>query len=1374
LAGVLKVLDQPGAADVLAGLRPFLLGLAHGAREAPDEAERDALADVITGVEYYLEAAIEDRSNRQDILAYATQALHRLVATATEGAAGRSTEPPSAEAAAATAQPAPEDAEASAEAQAVAAGGPEGQEVAAVPAAAPREAGEAHPETLPEPAPGPDLAGGQEAPALLPDIDPEILEVFLEEAREELSVIRDEYPRWREHRDDEKTLQTFRRSFHTLKGSGRLVGAAAIGEFAWSVENLLNRVIEGTVAADDTLVGLLDEVVELLPALVEAQAGGEAPAQSRVDGLSERAFALAAGKAAETAVPAAAPVAEAPSQAPEVVEPAPGVDAPLPAPAPLALEEGLFDVFHTEAATHLGALSRVLEQWREGVAAPPFDRELERAMHTLHGSAHMADVMPVAELAGELEHYVAAQARLGAQVDETAGDLLARAAACLEALVGAINRPGAALPEWQALCDEVRAQREVAHRRLLRGAGEAEITVAGEPVADEAVAMDTPAGEAVESVRVEPETVEPEQPLPQVPESVAAEPEFDAELLEIFLEEARELVDRMEAEFQAWFDAPTDLAPVADLQRTLHTLKGGARLAGISELGNLSHAMETMFESIVHRLLEVSPELQSETRRGVDALADAVEHLQAGGRLPPLGDAIERIDSAARGVFLEPDAMSIDRAVEAPGEPVGIDLEPESGADSTLAAAEASDLEIPEEPESEDSMVFAESELVEDSVLVDAPSQDLGFFDSADAGEVIPFPEGGTGSGTQPEAGQQAAPRQAEAGRAEGRRASDRVRVRADLLDQLVNNAGEVSIYRARLAQQNTTLGFDLEELDRTVHRLREQLRKLELETEAQILSHYETEQQDVDFDPLELDRYSTIQELSRALSETVSDLGSIGHTLQELNRDTDTLLLQQARVSNELQDGLLRTRMVPFGSRTAHLQRVVRQTGETLGKPAELHVSGAHGEIDRNILERVVAPLEHLLRNAVAHGIEDAEQRARAGKPAVGRVDLAVSREGTDVVIAVSDDGAGLDRAAIRQKAVERGLLDPAIEVSDADLDAMILAPGFSTSKEVTQVAGRGVGTDVVLNEVKQLGGALQVASQPGEGATFTIRLPFTLSISEGLLVQQGDDVYAVPHGTVDGVIRVSREELEACYTGQQNGLDYADTPYRVRYLGSMLGTAKPSLAEGVKWFPVLLVRAGDHRVAIQVDGLLGNRQVVVKSVGSQLASIRWFTGATILADGSVALILDVDSLVRIDAARQVAPAQGYVAPAASKAVTVMVVDDSITVRKVTSRLLERHNMQVVTAKDGVDAVAKLQEVNPDVMLLDIEMPRMDGFELARHMQNSPDLAHVPIVMITSRTGDKHRDRALELGVSRYLGKPYQEAELLDNIYSVLAERSG
>ncbi|HIP53350.1 MAG TPA: hybrid sensor histidine kinase/response regulator, partial [Chromatiales bacterium] len=571
-----------------------------------------------------------------------------------------------------------------------------------------------------------------------------------------------------------------------------------------------------------------------------------------------------------------------------------------------------------------------------------------------------------------------------------------------------------------------------------------------------------------------------------------------------------------------------------------------------------------------------------------------------------------------------------------------------------------------------------------------------------------------------------------------------------------------------------SALGFNLEELEQTVARLHNQLRNLDIETEAQILHRFEREQDargEEGFDPLEFDRFSTMQQLSRSLMETVNDLVSIKSSLGELHKETDTLLQQQARLSTDLQDGLLRTRMVAFSTLVPRLQRLVRQTCATLDKEAALEVRGAEGEMDRAILDRMVAPLEHILRNAISHGIEPPERREAAGKPRQGRIRLELGREGGEVVLVVSDDGVGFNLESIRRRAVERGLLAEDAQISDHDLMQFVLESGFSTAEEVTQVAGRGVGMDVVANEVKQLGGSLQIGSRSGEGTWFTIRLPFTLAIAQGMLVQLGEEVYAVPHAGVEGVVRIGREPLEACYAGRDKGFSYAGRLYPVRYLGQLLGTSEPELPEGRRWFPLLLVRVGEQRLALQVDALLGNRQIVVKSAGVQLSSVRWVSGGTILSDGRVAMILDVHALARMAAAQTPVVMEKPAERATAPDVTVMVVDDSVTVRKVTSRLLERHHMGVILAKDGQDALAKLQDQIPDVMLLDIEMPRMDGYELARHMRNSPQLRQVPIIMITSRVGDKHRRRAEELGVKRYLGKPYQETELMDNIFAVLVE---
>jgi chemosensory pili system protein ChpA (sensor histidine kinase/response regulator) len=598
----------------------------------------------------------------------------------------------------------------------------------------------------------------------------------------------------------------------------------------------------------------------------------------------------------------------------------------------------------------------------------------------------------------------------------------------------------------------------------------------------------------------------------------------------------------------------------------------------------------------------------------------------------------------------------------------------------------------------------------------------------------------------------------------------EQVRIRADLLDRLVNYAGEVAIYRARLEQQLGAFRGAIAEMAATNTRMRDQLRRLEMETEAQIIARYQREHESTDttFDPLELDRFSTLQQLSRALAESAADQVSLQTTLDDLTRQYETLLLQQSRVSSELQEGLMRTRTVPFEVLQPRLRRVVRQASAELGKQVQLKLDGAQGELDRNVLDRMTAPLEHMLRNSVAHGLEKPDQRKKAGKQEEGTIRIAVRREGSEVVLEVSDDGAGLDRAAIRRRGEARGLVRSDAVLSDADLDALILEPGFSTADEVSRLAGRGVGMDVVASEVRQLGGTLDIHSTPGRGVTFTLRLPQTLAVTEAVFVRIGETTFAVPIASVRGVGRIARDQVaSADATYRYGGEDYA-----VHDLGNLVGQA-PAKAEGHLQMPLLLIRAGDLRAAVCVDQVVGNREIVVKPVGPQVASLPGIFGATIMGDGRVVVILDVAPLVRRQA---LLPRDQLVeqAPAVEtrRVPLVMVVDDSVTMRKVTGRVLERHNFEVATAKDGLDALERMAEVVPDLMLLDIEMPRMDGYELASAMKAEPRLRNVPIIMITSRTGDKHRQRAFEIGVERYLGKPYQEHELLRNVFELLAQQ--
>ncbi|HEX21849.1 MAG TPA: hybrid sensor histidine kinase/response regulator [Chromatiales bacterium] len=607
--------------------------------------------------------------------------------------------------------------------------------------------------------------------------------------------------------------------------------------------------------------------------------------------------------------------------------------------------------------------------------------------------------------------------------------------------------------------------------------------------------------------------------------------------------------------------------------------------------------------------------------------------------------------------------------------------------------------------------------------------------------------------------------------------AEEQVRVRADLLNDLVNFSGEINIYSARIGQQLTAWRFNLAELDQTVSRLREQLRKFEIETETQIMYRHDTsgDGHAEDFDPLELDRFSTMQQLSRGMVESLGDLTSIQDLLEELSGDTDTLLLQQQRITSELQEGLMHTRMVAFSSILPRLRRIVRQTAVETDKQVKLKVSGAEGELDRSQLNRLVPALEHILRNAVDHGIEPLAERKATGKPATGTIHIDLDHQGSEVVLKVDDDGRGLDIIALRKKAIEKGRLLPDADLSDRELMTFILESGFSTAKEVTQISGRGVGMDVVNTEIKQLGGTLHIDTEPSKGTSFLIRLPLTVLVNQALMVQVSEATYAIQLPNVEHVIRVSHDELEPLLTGAESHFDYAGNRYQYLSLGKVLTGVPPILPETKQRIPLLLLRSGDHRVALQVDALLGRQEIVIKSVGPQLSTVNVLSGATILPDGEVALILDVGNLVRSILAQQHGTAEPLLPMAAEEEqieeqrLTVMVVDDSITVRKVTERLLSRYDFDVITAKDGVDALTVMLEQVPDIMLLDVEMPRMDGYELATTMRNDERLRQVPIIMITSRTGEKHRQRAMNIGVNEYMGKPYQEAELIDNIRTLV-----
>jgi chemosensory pili system protein ChpA (sensor histidine kinase/response regulator) len=657
----------------------------------------------------------------------------------------------------------------------------------------------------------------------------------------------------------------------------------------------------------------------------------------------------------------------------------------------------------------------------------------------------------------------------------------------------------------------------------------------------------------------------------------------------------------------------------------------------------------------------------------------------------------------------------------------------------------------------------------------------------APAGQAAaaPAPQGGpaTPSLTDLAARLAAAPAPARAAdEAEAGAKSPLVRVRADILDRLVNQAGEVSITRSRLENEVTSLRTSVSDFQENLNRLRRQLREVEMQAESQIASRMSIAGER-EFDPLEFDRFTRLQELTRMMAESVNDVASFHEGLIRSIDSASGDLTQQARMTRDLQRDLMRVRMVPFNSISERLFRVARQGAKETDKRVNLDIRGGGVEMDRSVLERMAAPFEHLLRNSIVHGIEARERRVEHGKGETGELLVQVSQQGNEVVLEFSDDGAGLDLDRIRAKARSVGLLAEGQEVSDAEAANLIFQPGFSTADTLTELAGRGVGMDIVLSEAQALGGRVETFSEPGKGTRFTIRLPLTLAVTQVVLIAAGGRTFAVPALMVEQVLQMKEGALaEATAKG---AVVHHGQHIALRYLATLLGDAeaRPLLQRSS---PVMMLRNGSDRVALHVDEIVGNREVVIKNIGPQLSRMPGIAGATVLGSGEIVLILNPVALqlhvaqhpeLAPRTAATPAPAPSAAGGVAEAAVprrahgTVMVVDDSLTVRKVTQRLLEREGYTVMLAKDGVDALEQMQDRLPQLMLVDIEMPRMDGFDLTRNVRGDERTKEIPIIMITSRSADKHRNYALQLGVNAYFGKPFQEDILLGAISGLLPQ---
>ena len=1218
----------------------------------------------------------------------------------------------------------------------------------------------------PIPVPPPAPAAPKAAP-LPKEFDQEIMPIFVEDARDVLQNVTREFARWRADPDNREALTEMRRGYHTLKGSGRMVGAADIAEHAWAVERILNRLRDGNAKPTEAVFDILQRTQDALPEMIARLEGGPVPS---VDVAGLRAAAEALAEASETSV--------APSK---LMPPAPvtksGGDGGLP-----KIDRALLDIFSNEARGHLTTVRNEVAACRTSGVCFVSDA-LFRATHTLAGNARSLGLAMMAEASAEVEKLLHALKGKPAPMQPEHIELLARFEATVTELVNALNNGGGpAIALKQRFAETSRTAR-AAHAQV-----EADAT--GVPTEEITLEALSAPGGAIENIEL--------APIPDdtgvvvgdardggdgatpgavaddsrdgggraTPGAVAELPEttneeIDADLLDVFHEEAVDILTAVEESLTRWRAKRDNLAAVLDLKRALHTLKGGARMAGAVTMGNLAHGTETMLTHVEDRRLapnEALFDLLDEIHDTFVTMLNALTHRKAA---PDVRNLVARV-----AALLATGALPSGMAAPAVSTTPGMDDSRDGGGRATPGA-------VADDSRDGGGTTPRTAEVGQRKEQL--PRTASG--DRVDVGDRT-TPGAVAGTAEEPLRTSDAA----DEGDGEARQAwpesmerRGQVRVSTGLLSNLVNYAGEVSIARARMEQQVYSFRDNLTELARNITRFRDQIRELEIQSESQILYRLEQQgeavaSQDTDFDPLEFDRFTKLQQLSRQLAESLHDLTTIQGGLGNFIGEAQTALQQQARINTELQEGLMRTRLVGFNTLAGRLRHIVRTTARELGKRAELNLVGAEVEVDRNVLERMVGPFEHMIRNAIDHGMEPENTRVRAGKPAVGRITIATAQEASEVVIRFADDGAGLNIEAIRTKAIERGMMPKDATLSEEELIQFILAPGFSTAREITHFSGRGVGMDVVHNEVKQLGGSMSVDSQRGAGTTFIIRLPLTLSITQALMVHVGDQLFAVPLAAVVNIVEYPIEKLNNIAVGKNPLLNYRDQVYPYMHLGTRLGLAGVQQREHK--VPILLVRTGTREVAIQVDGLRGTREAVIKALGPQLAELKGLAGATILGDGRVVLILDVAGLwYRGDTIHFERAGGAKVAVEEARArPVVMVVDDSLTVRKITSKHLQRRGLDVMVAKDGVDAVEQLRERVPDLLLVDIEMPRMDGYELSARVRSDSRLKHIPIIIITSRAGTKHRQKALELGVDMYMSKPYQEEELFKNIDSLLA----
>ncbi len=791
-------------------------------------------------------------------------------------------------------------------------------------------------------------------------------------------------------------------------------------------------------------------------------------------------------------------------------------------------------------------------------------------------------------------------------------------------------------------------------------------------------------------------------------------------LLEIFREECDEhliVINQSLNVLESKVKEPTDLTPelqesISDMRRAVHTLKGAASMTGVNLLAKGAHSLEDLLDWLHDEAGSVDPGLVQIIASGIDIIEvlSQTPRATASAGLDKLVKTVTEYLAVMSGAEIAEDTFS-EKVVQ------------------EVVQEKPADQPVPPETITPPKPVVADN----------APA--------ALPGDV----------GT--------------------------VRVRLEDLDELVSIEGELVVARGAVEKIVDEFSQTLLELEIVKENLRRKSQELESGFEVQSLygfNPFTAQGEDGepinseldDFDPIELDRYSQLNLIIRSLNEISVDVNSIHTTLASLSGNISGQIGKQQLTMRLMQEKLMRIRMTPLSSISRVLFRTVRDTAIKLGKKAALTINGEDVFMDRFVWAKITDPLMHILRNGVDHGIESAEVRAAAGKPETATINLQAEQRSRYVLLRITDDGGGIDYSLIRDKIRREALAEDPESIGEKDLLEYLFHPSFTTRRNITTISGRGVGLDVVRRNIQDLRGSVQIHNKPGQGVEFEIQIPFSLSVNRAAMVLVAGKEFAIPLQDILQVKHFSSREIMD--TGETEGLllKYGDRVVPVNNLGYHLQLEKRmnTLPKGAAGMLAIVFMKGEEQHAVAVDSVVEQREIIVKNLGSHLTHVRGISGVTLTGSGGLIPILNLRELVDEEATGEIVDSEPLLQMELDEPLKVLIVDDSISVRHSVARLVESQSWKQQQAVDGLDALAKLESFFPDVIILDIEMPRMNGYELKSSLNNQPMYKDIPIVMLTSRVSDKHQQKAKELGIEYYLTKPYQDetfVRMLETIHN-------